>query len=129
MKSFHSLIITSRTLLRSYNYILDYGFVEVLQVNFLALPHFELRSCIVLQIYFLSCFFIRNLKPNAFDFMQNNIPVFCPGLTNDSLGDMLYFHSFRNPRLIIDVVQDIRAMNVEVVHESPRKTGMIILGG
>ncbi|MBA0780585.1 hypothetical protein Gotri_004671 [Gossypium trilobum] len=60
---------------------------------------------------------------------ENNIPVFCPGLTDGSLGDMLYFHSFRNPGLIIDVVQDIRAMNGEAVHASPRKTGMIILGG
>ncbi|MBA0749859.1 hypothetical protein Gogos_003737 [Gossypium gossypioides] len=60
---------------------------------------------------------------------ENNIPVFCPGLTDGSLGDMLYFHSFRSPGLIIDVVQDIRAMNGEAVHASPRKTGMIILGG
>ncbi|WRX12328.1 Deoxyhypusine synthase - like 1 [Theobroma cacao] len=60
---------------------------------------------------------------------ENEIPVFCPGLTDGSLGDMLYFHSFRSPGLIIDVVQDIRAMNSEAVHASPRKTGMIILGG
>ncbi|XP_038874782.1 deoxyhypusine synthase isoform X2 [Benincasa hispida] len=60
---------------------------------------------------------------------ENNIPVFCPGLTDGSLGDMLYFHSYRNPGLIIDVVQDIRAMNGEAVRASPRKTGMIILGG
>ncbi|KAK6227689.1 hypothetical protein SCA6_000029 [Theobroma cacao] len=60
---------------------------------------------------------------------SNEIPVFCPGLTDGSLGDMLYFHSFRSPGLIIDVVQDIRAMNSEAVHASPRKTGMIILGG
>ncbi|XP_042953639.1 deoxyhypusine synthase-like isoform X4 [Carya illinoinensis] len=60
---------------------------------------------------------------------KNNIPVYCPGLTDGSLGDMLYFHSFRSPGLIIDIVQDIRAMNGEAVHASPRKTGMIILGG
>ncbi|XVE99874.1 hypothetical protein REPUB_Repub03eG0239300 [Reevesia pubescens] len=60
---------------------------------------------------------------------KNKIPVFCPGLTDGSLGDMLYFHSFRSPGLIIDVVQDIRAINSEAVHASPRKTGMIILGG
>ncbi|KAL4571853.1 hypothetical protein LXL04_018618 [Taraxacum kok-saghyz] len=60
---------------------------------------------------------------------KNNIPVFCPGLTDGSLGDMLYFHSFRNPGLVIDVVQDIWAVNSEAVHANPRKTGMIILGG
>ncbi|KAF9621592.1 hypothetical protein IFM89_023166 [Coptis chinensis] len=37
---------------------------------------------------------------------KNGIPVFCPGLIDCSLGDMLYFHSFRNPGLIIDIVQD-----------------------
>ncbi|KAJ9153373.1 hypothetical protein P3X46_026819 [Hevea brasiliensis] len=60
---------------------------------------------------------------------KNNIPVFCPGLTDGSLGDMLYFHSFRSPGLIVDIVQDIRAMNGEAVHASPRKTGIIVLGG
>ncbi|KAL9264991.1 Deoxyhypusine synthase-like protein [Drosera capensis] len=60
---------------------------------------------------------------------KNNVSVYCPGLTDGSLGDMLYFHSFRNPGLVIDVVQDIRAMNGEAVHAAPRKTGMIILGG
>ncbi|KAF6164053.1 hypothetical protein GIB67_037819 [Kingdonia uniflora] len=60
---------------------------------------------------------------------KNGIPVYCPGLTDGSLGDMLYFHSYRNPGLVIDVVQDIRAMNGEAVHARPKKTGMIILGG
>ncbi|CAI0418488.1 unnamed protein product, partial [Linum tenue] len=60
---------------------------------------------------------------------KNNIPVFCPGLTDGSLGDMLYFHSFRNPGLIVDIVQDIRSMNGEAVHATPRKTGIIVLGG
>ncbi|KAL4387527.1 hypothetical protein GQ457_09G027440 [Hibiscus cannabinus] len=60
---------------------------------------------------------------------KNKIPVFCPALTDGSLGDMLYFHSFRSPGLIVDLVQDVRAMNCEAVLASPRKTGMIILGG
>lgn len=28
---------------------------------------------------------------------KNGIPVFCPGITDGSLGDNLYFHSYRNP--------------------------------
>lgn len=40
---------------------------------------------------------------------------------------MIYFHSYRNPGLIIDLVGDIRAMNNEAVFA--KKTGMIILGG
>jgi len=58
---------------------------------------------------------------------KNDIPVFCPALTDGSIGDMIYFHSFRSPGLVIDIVQDIRDLN-ERARES-RKAGMIILGG
>ena len=37
--------------------------------------------------------------------VQNNIPVFCPALTDGSLGDMLYLHSYRNPGLRVDIVE------------------------
>ena len=60
---------------------------------------------------------------------RNGIPVFCPALTDGSIGDMLYFHSFKQPGLVLDIVADIRAMNDQAVHAAPRKTGMIILGG
>ncbi|CAI5511416.1 unnamed protein product, partial [Closterium sp. Naga37s-1] len=36
---------------------------------------------------------------------KNDIPVFCPAITDGSLGDMIYFHSFRSPGLLIDLVQ------------------------
>ncbi|KIJ56865.1 hypothetical protein M422DRAFT_72971 [Sphaerobolus stellatus SS14] len=58
---------------------------------------------------------------------KNDIPVFCPALTDGSLGDMIYFHSFRNPGLIIDIVRDIRLLNDLSV--KAKKAGMIILGG
>ncbi len=84
---------------------------------------------------------------------QNNIPVFCPGITDGSLGDMLYFHSYRSPGLILDLVEgivacsatgllctdgrllacfvwsgaDIRGINSKAVFA--KKSGMIILGG
>ncbi|XP_065217353.1 probable deoxyhypusine synthase isoform X2 [Planococcus citri] len=57
----------------------------------------------------------------------NKIPVFCPALTDGSLGDMMYFHSFRNPGLILDIVQDLRRLNTIAVRA--KHTGMIILGG
>lgn len=47
---------------------------------------------------------------------KNNIPVFCPALTDGSIGDMLYFHSFKRPEFILDVVQDIRSINDIAVH-------------
>ncbi|EIW82059.1 Deoxyhypusine synthase [Coniophora puteana RWD-64-598 SS2] len=58
---------------------------------------------------------------------KNDIPVFCPALTDGSLGDMIYFHSFRTPGLIIDIVGDIRALNEHA--RKSKKAGMIILGG
>jgi len=40
---------------------------------------------------------------------------------------MVYFHSFRSPGLVVDIVGDIRALN-ELSRKS-KKAGMIILGG
>ncbi|KAG6817460.1 hypothetical protein H0H87_008628 [Tephrocybe sp. NHM501043] len=58
---------------------------------------------------------------------KNDIPVFCPALTDGSIGDMIYFHSFRNPGLVLDIVQDIRDLNER--SRTSRKAGMIVLGG
>ncbi|KAM0824131.1 hypothetical protein ACQ4PT_070412 [Festuca glaucescens] len=60
---------------------------------------------------------------------KNNIPVYCPALTDGSIGDMLFCHAVRNPGLIIDIVQDVKLMNGEAIDATPRKTGAIILGG
>ncbi len=53
--------------------------------------------------------------------------MFCPALTDGSIGDMLYLHTFKNPGLIIDIVQDIRKINSMTVFA--KRTGAIILGG
>lgn len=58
---------------------------------------------------------------------KNKIPIFCPALTDGSMGDMIYFHSFRNPGLIIDIAQDIRRVNTMAVKAV--KSGVIVLGG
>lgn len=36
---------------------------------------------------------------------QNRIPVLSPALTDGSLGDMMFFHSFKNPGLVLDIVE------------------------
>jgi deoxyhypusine synthase len=60
---------------------------------------------------------------------KNDIPVFCPALTDGSLGDMLYFHTFKTSpqQLKIDIVEDIRRINTLAVRA--KRAGMIILGG
>lgn len=63
----------------------------------------------------------------SFFFIQNKIPVFCPAITDGSLGDVLFTHSVRNPGLRIDLVEDIRALNFISLRSV--SSGMIVLGG
>lgn len=60
---------------------------------------------------------------------KNNIPVFCPALTDGSIGDMIFFHNFseNKPRLKLDIVEDIISLNKIALQA--KRTGMIILGG
>ena len=58
---------------------------------------------------------------------KNNIPVFSPALTDGSLGDMMYFHSYRKPGLVVDILEDLRELNNLAVRSC--NTGVIILGG
>lgn len=60
---------------------------------------------------------------------MNDIPVFCPALTDGSLGDMLYFHTFKSSPKVLDIsiTRDIRRINgMSLV---AKRAGMIILGG
>jgi len=58
---------------------------------------------------------------------KNDIPVFCPAITDGSLGDMMYFHNYKRPEFVVDIVDDIRRINDIAVRAAG--TGMIILGG
>ena len=58
---------------------------------------------------------------------KNDIPVFCPALTDGSVGDMLYFHSYKKSGMILDINEDIRRVNDMSVQS--HCTGMVILGG
>ncbi|VEU20419.1 DEKNAAC101380 [Brettanomyces naardenensis] len=60
---------------------------------------------------------------------KNHIPIFCPSLTDGSVGDMLFFHTFRaSPQqLRLDIVADIRKINTMSLEAT--RAGMIILGG
>lgn len=60
---------------------------------------------------------------------KNNIPIFCPALTDGSIGDMLYF--FKEERgdreLKIDIANDIVCLNNLAIEAE--KTAVIVLGG
>ncbi len=42
---------------------------------------------------------------------RNDIPVFCPAITDGSLGDVMYFHSYKRPEFMVDLIDDIRGIN------------------
>ncbi|KAL6441204.1 hypothetical protein ACFW04_003473 [Cataglyphis niger] len=58
---------------------------------------------------------------------KNKIPVFCPALTDGSLGDMMFFHSFKNPGLVLDIVADVKRLNK--IAMKALNSGIIIVGG
>merc|ERR1711865_858525 len=58
---------------------------------------------------------------------KNNIAMFSPAITDGSIGDMLYFHSYKRPGLVVDIVSDIRGVNDQAIKS--RKTGVLVFGG
>jgi len=58
---------------------------------------------------------------------KNKIPVFCPAITDGSIGDMIYFFKSKHPEFKIDISDDIVEINNSTIGKE--KTGMIILGG
>ena len=58
---------------------------------------------------------------------KNKIPVFSPALTDGSIGDMMFFHSFKKPGFVLDILQDLKELNTMAMRA--KHTGMIILGG
>lgn len=57
---------------------------------------------------------------------KNNIPIFCPALTDGSIGDMLYFFSFKHPEFKMDIARDMKKLNDFTL--DAKKTGLLILG-
>jgi len=58
---------------------------------------------------------------------KNDVPIFCPGLIDGSLGDLIYFFKQSHPDFLIDVTKEMKDI-VDLVLNS-KKTGAIILGG
>jgi len=60
---------------------------------------------------------------------KNNIPVFCPGITDGSIGDMIFFFKSKpeNAAFKVDVTDDV--LKLEDIVLDAKETGAIILGG
>jgi deoxyhypusine synthase len=58
---------------------------------------------------------------------KNNIPIFCPGITDGALGLQVFFFKQKNSDFGIDVTGDMKKLAQYVI--DAEKTGGIILGG
>ena len=58
---------------------------------------------------------------------KNNIPVFCPGITDGAMGDLTTFFKRRNPNFVIDVTKDNFELTKKL--QNTNKAGCIVLGG
>ncbi len=59
---------------------------------------------------------------------KNNIPIFCPGITDGALGLQLYFFKQENPEFGIDVTADMHKA-AEIVITADKTAGIILGGG
>lgn len=57
---------------------------------------------------------------------KNNIPVYCPCITDGAIGDNIYFFKFKHPDFKLDVSDDVVWFNNTTV--GLKKSGAIILG-
>jgi deoxyhypusine synthase len=69
---------------------------------------------------------INNKDSIYYHCYKNKIPVFCPAITDGSLGDMIYFFKSKHPDFILDVAEDIWKINNTTI--GIKKSGIIILG-
>ncbi len=69
---------------------------------------------------------INNKDSIAYWAHKNNIPIFCPAITDGAIGDNLYFFSYDHPEFRLDCIQDAREFNDIAI--TAKKTGLIILG-
>ncbi len=58
---------------------------------------------------------------------KNKLPIFCPALTDGSIGDLIYFFKQKHPDFKIDMTDDI--VNITNLAMNAEKTGIIALGG
>lgn len=58
---------------------------------------------------------------------KNNIPIYCPGIVDGAIGDMLYFYKKNNKNFVIDPTLDHEKLIDYTINQE--KTAAIMLGG
>jgi deoxyhypusine synthase len=72
-------------------------------------------------------FAINDEKSILYWAAKNDIPVFCPGIIDGSLGDLIFFYKQSHPDFLLDVTKEMKDIVTLVLNAE--KTGGIILGG
>jgi deoxyhypusine synthase len=57
---------------------------------------------------------------------KHKIPVFCPAITDGSIGDILFFFKYNHPEIKVDIAEDTFRLNNLAI--DAKQTGMIVLG-
>lgn len=70
---------------------------------------------------------LNDEKSVLYQAAKNNVPIFCPAITDGSFGFHLYLFQQNNDDFIIDVVKDFKNIVQTTTHED--KKGVISLGG
>lgn len=71
--------------------------------------------------------FLKDKNSILFWARRNNIPIFCPAITDGALGLQIYFFKQKHKDFSIDVTADMKRL-IEITLNA-EKTGAIILGG
>lgn len=71
----------------------------------------------------------KKLKKDSYLYWaaKNDIPVYCPGIMDGSLGDLAYFFKKKKPGFLIDVTEEYKRLVDFILQQN--KTGALILGG
>ena len=70
---------------------------------------------------------IKDKNSILFQAAKNNVPIFCPAITDGSFGYHLFLFQQNNPDFIVDVVKDFK--NIVFSTSQDDKKGIICLGG
>lgn len=69
---------------------------------------------------------INNPKSIYYWCWKNEIDVYCPAITDGSIGDMIHFFMYEHPDFKMDIASDIHKLNEFTI--TRKKTGIILLG-
>jgi deoxyhypusine synthase len=70
---------------------------------------------------------LKDEKSILYQAAKNNVPIFCPAITDGAFGFHLFLMQQKHPDFIVDVIQDFKNILFSTNHDE--KKGIIALGG